>query len=108
MSRGQVRGVLSEHFGKVGLTFRPSLAFLCEHHTSHVVFFSLIHAHAWLKSCVCRARITCHPHVFVLTLFDHSTFLSLLTIFSFIILSFFLPINFIFQDVVDKFLVHSR
>ena len=41
-------------------------------------------------------------HVFVLTLFDDSTFLSLLTIFSLIILSFLLPINFIFHDVVDK------
>ena len=51
---------------------------------------------AWLKSCFCRARIMCHPHVFVLTLFDYSTFLSLLTIFSLIILSFLLPINFIF------------
>ena len=47
-------------------------------------------------------------HVFVLTLFDCSTSLSLLTIFSLIILSFLLPINFIFQDVVDKFPVHSR
>ena len=71
------------------------------------------HAHAWLTSCVCRARITCHDssscaQVFVLTLFDYSTFLPLLTIFSLIILSFLLPINFIFQDVVDKFPVHSR
>ena len=41
----------------------------------------------------------CHLHVFVLTLFDCSTFLSLLTIFSLIILSFLLPINFIFQDM---------
>ena len=78
-------------------------------HTSH--FLTVSHAHAWLKSCVCRARITCHDssscaHVFVLTLFDCSTFLSLLTIFSLIILSFLLRTNFIFQDVVDKF--HSR
>ena len=69
-------------------------------HTSH--FFTDSHAHAWLKLRVCRAHIMCHPHVFVLTLFD-STFLSLLTIFSLIILSFLLPINFIFHDVVDKF-----
>ena len=63
---------------------------MCEHHTSHVTFFSVLHnylnAHAWLKSCVCRAHIMCHElspcaHVFVLTLFDYSTFLSLLTIF---------------------------
>ena len=60
-----------------------------------------------LKSCVCRARIICHPHVFVLTRFDYSTFLSLLTIFSLIILSFLLPINFIFHGVVDRFPVHS-
>ena len=45
--------------------------------------------------------------MFVLALFDYSTFLSLLTIFSLIILSFLLLINFIFQDVVDKFPVHS-
>ena len=75
-------------------------------HTSH--FLVQVHAHAWLKLRVCRAHIMCHPHVFVLTLFDFSTFLSLLTIFSLIILSFLLPINFIFQDVVDKFPVHSR
>ena len=47
-------------------------------------------------------------HVFVLPLFDYSTFLSLLTIFSLTILSFLLPINFIIQDVVGKFPVHSR
>ena len=33
-------------------------------HTSH--FLTELHAHAWLKSCVCRARIMCHPQVFVL------------------------------------------
>ena len=80
-------------------------------HTSH--FLVQLHAHACLKSCVCRARITCHDssssaHVFVLTLVDHSTFLSLLTIFSHIILYFLLPVNFIFQDVVDKFPVDTR
>ena len=42
------------------------------------------------------------------SLFDHSTFLSFLTIFSLITLSFLLPVNFIFQDVVDKFPVHFR
>ena len=42
------------------------------------------------------------------SLFDDSTFLSLLTIFTFITLSFLLPVNFIFQDVVDKFPVHFR
>ena len=52
---------------------------MCEHHTSHVVFLTDSHAHAWLKSCVCRARITCLEsspcaHVFVPTLFDYSTF----------------------------------
>ena len=79
-------------------------------HTSY--FLTDLHAHAWLKSCVCRARITCHDssscaHVFALTLFDYSTFLSLLIVFFLIILSFLLPINFIFQDVVEKFPVHS-
>ena len=80
----------------------------CEHLTRHI--FSLIHTHmrgSRLKLRVCRAHIMCHPHVFVLTLFEYSTFLSLLTIFSLITLSFFLPINFIFHDVVDKFPVHS-
>ena len=48
-------------------------------HTSH--FLIDLHAHAWLKSCVCRAHIMCHEsspcaRVFVLTLFDYSTFLS--------------------------------
>ena len=74
--------------------------------TSH--FLIDLHAHAGLKSCVCRAHIRCHPHVFVLTLFDYSTFLSLLTISSLIILSFLLSIYFIFHDVVDKFSVQSR
>ena len=37
-------------------------------HTSH--FLNDLHAHAWLKSCVCRAHIMCHEsspcaHVFV-------------------------------------------
>ena len=79
----------------------------CEQHTSRHIFslFHIdLHAHAWLKP-VWRAHITFHEssscaHVFVLTLRDFSTFLSLLSIFSLIILSFFLPINFIFHDVV--------
>ena len=58
-----------------------------------------------------RAHITFHvssscAHVVSLILFNFSTFLSLLSIFSPIVLSFFLAINFIFHDVVDKFLVH--
>ena len=71
-------------------------------HTSH---FSLIrHAHAWLKSYVWRAHLTPHAsspcaHVVCLILFDFSTFLSLLSIFSPIVLSFLLAINFIFHDV---------
>ena len=92
--------ILVEHM--VGVNTTP--------HTSH--FLIDLHAHAWLKLCVCRAHITCHESspcapVFVLTLFDYSTFLSLLTIFSSFILSFLLPINIIFHDVVDKFPVHS-
>ena len=80
--------------------------------TRHI-FLTCLHAHAWLKSRVCRASITWHEsspcaHVFLLTLFDYSIFLSLLTFFSLIILTFLLPINFVFQDVVDKFFVHSR
>ena len=42
------------------------------------------------------------------SLFDDSIFLSLLTIFFLITLSFLLPVNFTFQDVVDKFPVHFR
>ena len=41
-------------------------------------------------------------HVVCLILFDFSTFLSLLSIFSLIVLSFPLAINYIFHDVVDK------
>ena len=41
------------------------------------------------------------------SLFDDTIFLSF-TIFSLITLSFFLPVNFIFHDVVDKFPVHFR
>ena len=85
---------------------QPTVCVNTTPHTSH--FLTELHAHAWLKSCVCHARIMCHPHVFVLALFDHSTFLSLHTIFSLIILSFLLSISFIFHDVVDKFPVHSR
>ena len=42
------------------------------------------------------------------SLFDDSTFLSFLTIFSVITLFFLLPVNFIFQDVVDKSPVQLR
>ena len=78
----------------------------CEHHTSHVTFS---HCVAQVRVFVVRtSHSMCHPpHVFVLTLFDYTTSLSLLSIFSLIILSFLLPINFIFHDVVDKFPVHS-
>ena len=83
----------------------------CEHHTSHAVF-----SHRFTRTCVaqvvclsCAHHVSCVIHdVVVLTLFDYSTFLSLLIIFSLIILSFLLHINFIFQDVVDKFPVHFR
>ena len=85
------------------------------HLTRHIfsLFHSDLHAHAWLKSYVWRAHITFHessPCAHVVcsdTLFDFSTFLSLLSIFSLIILSFLLAINFIFHDVVDKIPVHS-
>ena len=55
---------------------------------------------------MCHESSPC-DHVCVLTLFACSTFLSLLTIFSLIILSFLLATNIIFHDVVDKFPVHS-
>ena len=42
------------------------------------------------------------------SLFDNSIYLFFLTVFSLITLSFLLPANFIFQDVVDKFPVHFR
>ena len=51
--------------------------------TTHTSYFHTdSHAHAWLKSCVCRARIMRHElfpctHVFVLTLFEYSHFPSL-------------------------------
>ena len=78
-------------------------------HTSH--FLVEWHVHAWLKSWIWRAHFTflasspC-AHVVCLILFDLSTFLSLLSIFSPIVLSFFLAINFIFHDVVDKYPAH--
>ena len=75
-------------------------------HTS--IFHSELHAHAWLKFG--SALIPSHPcfmRIVVVvsdcSLFDDSTFLSFLTIFSLITLSFLLPVKFIFQDVVDKF-----
>ena len=64
-------------------------------HTSY--FLTDSHAHAWLKMRVCCPHITCHVSsscgCFDLTLFDYSTFLSSLTIFSLIILSFLLPVG---------------
>ena len=80
---------------------RPACFVNTTPHTSY--FLTDSHADAWLKSCVYRARIMCHLHMFVLTLFDYSTFLSLLTIFSPIVLFFLLAISFFFHDVVDKF-----
>ena len=76
--------------------------------------FSLTsHAHAWLKFG--SALIPSHPcfmRIVVVvsdcSLFDNSIFLSLLTILFLITLSLLLPVNFIFQDVVDKFPVHFR
>ena len=90
----------------------------CEQHTSHVTFFLSV-AQLMTRTCVAQVVcLACALHIpcfilmrscgcFDLTLFDYSTFLSLLTIFSLIILSFFLPINFIFQGVVYKFPVHT-
>ena len=61
-----------------------------------------------------KITVSCLPHIYAFTcahvvcliLFDFSTFLSLQSIFSPIVLSFLLAINFIFHDVVDKFPVH--
>ena len=66
---------------------------------------------AQVVSLACAHHIPFHEsspcaHVVCLILFDFSTFLSLLSIFSLTILSFSLAINFIFHDVVDKFPVH--
>ena len=60
---------------------------------------------------VWRAYITFHvssscAHVVCLILRDFSTFLFLLSIFSPIVLFFFLAINFFFHGVEDKFPVH--
>ena len=54
-----------------------------------------------------HASFSC-AHVVCLILRDFSTFLSLLYIFSPIVLHFLLAINFFFHDVEDKFPVHSR
>ena len=69
-------------------------------HTSHFSQCCTTNdTHTFGSSCkfgVRTSRVMCHPHA-----------LSLLSIFSLIILSFLLAINFIFHDVVDKFPVHS-
>ena len=56
---------------------QPTVCVNTTPHTSH--FLIDLHAHAWLKSCVCRAHIMCHEsspcaHVFVPTLFDYFHF----------------------------------
>ena len=51
--------------------------------------------HACVIWCVC-----------LIDLFDISIYFSFLPIFSLITVFFSLPVNFIFQDVVDKFPVH--
>ena len=58
-----------------------------------------------VRTLAFHASSSC-AHVVCLILFDFSTFLSLLSIFSPIVLSFLLAINFIFHDVVGKFPVH--
>ena len=85
---------------------------VCEHHTSHVHFSQWITC-TWLKFG--SALISAHPcfmRIVVVVsdccLFDNSIFFFFLTIFSLITLCFLLPVNFIFQDVVDKFPVHFR
>ena len=72
-------------------------------------FFSV--AQLITRTCVAQVvSLACAHHICVhvvcLILFDYSIFLSLLSIFSLIILSFLLAINFFFHDVVDKFPVH--
>ena len=86
----------------------------CEQHTSHFShFFTSVYTHMRGSNHKFGVRITFHEssscaHVVCLILFDFSTFRSLLFIFSPIVLSFLLAINFICHDVVGKFLVHSR
>ena len=78
-------------------------------HTS--IFHSESHAHAWLKFWVRTHSSHLMFHVSVVfdcLLFDNSIHFSFPTVFSLDTLSFLLPVNFIFQDVVDKFPVHFR
>ena len=83
---------------------------ICEQHTSHVTF-----SRTMTRTCVAQVvSLACAHHIpcvismrfccvcVCLSLFDFSTFLSLLSIFSLIVLSFLLAINFIFHDVADK------
>ena len=83
----------------------------CEHHTSHRPFFTVIHIHcvhhAWLKfgsaptpSHPCFMRIVCFSDCFDISI-------HFFLIFSLTTLFFLLPVNFIFQDVVDKSLCNS-
>ena len=81
----------------------------CENHTSYVEFSHRITCTRMAQVWVRTHSISCFMcHLMCPSdLFDDSTFLSLLTTFSLLILFFLLPINFIFHDVVDKFPVHS-
>ena len=85
------------------------------HLTRHI--FSHLHAHIlmshrhWLKFGMQRTfhsiPSSCAHDVVVLTLRDFSTFLSLLSIFSPIVLFILLVFTFFFHDVEDKYLAHS-
>ena len=76
---------------------------------------SIFHSDACTRMAQVWVRthpISCFMRIVVVvsdcSLFDNSIFLSFLTIFSLITLSFLLPVSFIFQDVVDKFPVQFR
>ena len=79
-------------------------------HTSN--FRTNLHAHAFKFGSALVPSHPCFMRIVVVasdcSLFDNSIFLFFLTVFSLITLSFLLPVNFIFQDVVDKFPVHFR
>ena len=89
------------------------LSRLCEHHISHVHFSCVINSDTCAHAGPKFGSVLTHPiprscfmcHLVCLSdcpLFDISIHFFFLTFFSLITLSFLLPVNFIFQDVVDK------
>ena len=87
----------------------------CEQHTSHVTFSQCCTCYdthtlgSIRKFGVRTSHSVSHLHPLMLCVWFSSTFstlLSLLLIFSLVVLSFFLAINSICHDVVDKLPVH--